>query len=139
MTGFIKISEAVSIALHTCVGLESGDTDFHSAKRIAETFGFSAHHTTKVVKQLVNAGILETERGPCGGTRLAKSPKKIKLLDIYTAVDGTPKQTACLLNPKICSGNSCKLGKFIADEKIRIMKLFNNTSLADILITKKTI
>jgi Rrf2 family protein len=42
----------------------------------------------KVLKPLVNAGVLYSYRGPGGGYQLAKPAKDVSLLDIVEAVEG---------------------------------------------------
>ena len=71
MLGLLNISEAMSIALHTCACLAADADHFRSARAISKEMGFSPHHFAKVVQQLARAGLLETERGPSGGAKLA--------------------------------------------------------------------
>lgn len=42
----------------------------------------------KILHQLVRANILRSKRGPRGGFSLARTPKKISMLDIIEAVEG---------------------------------------------------
>lgn len=42
----------------------------------------------RIFSRLHQAGLLKSQKGPHGGSRLAKSPKQITLADVYGALDG---------------------------------------------------
>ena len=129
MLGLLKISEAVSIAVHICVSLADDTRRYHSTRQVSEKLGFSTHHSAKVVQQLVRGGILKSGRGPTGGARLARAPKDITILEIGTAVNGDPHPNGCLLKPEICKGNCCVMGKFMAKENERLIAQFGVMTL----------
>ena len=137
MLGLLNISEAMSIALHTCAWLADAPESFGSARKISAKLGFSAHHFAKVVQQLARAGILETERGPAGGARLARPPADITLLEIYVAAGGTPAYSGCLLKHNICKGDGCALGKLMAKENKRLVSLLKNVTLESVVRSLK--
>lgn len=138
MTGLINIPESLSIAVHSCVFIASDASDaFKSVRVIAEEMAHSRHHATKVIKQLASAGILETERGPSGGARLAKAADKITLFEIYVAVCGAPVRHECILPKKKCNGTRCVIGKAIAEENKRLTALLKTTTVADIVKSTK--
>lgn len=137
MLGLLNISEAMSIALHTCACLATDPGRFHSARTISKQMGFSTNHFAKVVQQLAHVGLLETERGPTGGAKLARPAEKITLLDIYVAADGTPTYTGCLLKRNICDGKNCALGKMMARENRRLVALLKKVTLADVVDSLK--
>ena len=130
MLGLLNISESMSIALHTCVWLADGGDRYRSVRTISETLGFSPNHSAKVVQQLVRAGILETERGPAGGARLARPAAEITALQVHAAVGGSPEYIGCLLKTGVCDGTGCLLGKLLAQENKRLIALLNRTTLA---------
>lgn len=133
MLGLLNISEAMSIALHTCANLAGDPEHFHSARQISEKLGFSAHHFAKVVQQLVREGLLVTERGPAGGAKLAREPEKITLLDIYKAAGGSPTYKGCLLKHTVCQGDGCALGTLMATENARLVAMLENITLDSVV------
>ncbi len=137
MPGLLNISEAMSIALHTCAWLADECENFQPARIVAEHFGFSTHHFAKVVQQLARAGILETERGPAGGCRLAHPPSSLTLLDIYVAAGGSPNYNGCLLHHDICKGDGCILGQLISDENQRILEMLKSITLDTVVKSLK--
>ncbi len=56
----------------------------------------------KLLKPLIRADIVRSERGYSGGITLAKSPSEISVLDIIEAVDGKLSLNECVLNPTEC-------------------------------------
>ena len=131
MPGLLNIPESMSIALHTCLWIVDDPRAFRPSPAIAKELGFSYHHFAKVVQRLVHAGLLETERGPKGGIRLARDPKAISMLEIYAAAGGEPlRPHRCLLDPQICAGRACALGRLIESENDRLHKTMKQTTLA---------
>ncbi len=66
---------ALRVLVH--VGLAPGR--LVTISEIAECFGISKNHLTKVVHQLGRAGYLETVRGKFGGVRLSMAPEAVRL------------------------------------------------------------
>ena len=131
MPGLLNIPEGLAIALHVCLWIADGDRSFRPSPKIAKELGFSYNHFAKVVQKLVRAGVLETERGPRGGIRLARDPKAVSMLEIYEAAGGEPlRPHRCLLDPKICAGRACALGHLIESENDRLHKTMKHTTLA---------
>ena len=132
MPGLLNVPEGLSIAIHTCLWIaDAGDRPFRPSPEIAKNLGFSYNHFAKVVQRLVHAGLLETERGPKGGIRLARDPKAVTMLDVYEAAGGEPlRPHRCLLDPKICAGRACALGHLIEAESDRRHKTRKRTTLA---------
>ena len=132
MIGLLNVPEGLSIAIHTCLWIaDAGERPFRPSPEIAKTLGFSYNHFAKVVQRLVHAGLLETERGPKGGIRLARDPRKISMLDVYEAAGGEPlRPHRCLLDPQICAGRACALGRLIESENDRLHKTMQHTTLA---------
>ncbi|HPR68856.1 MAG TPA: Rrf2 family transcriptional regulator [Kiritimatiellia bacterium] len=133
MPGLIHIPEATSIALHLCLWIGDGDRVFRSSPALAKELGFSYHHFAKVVQRLVRSGLLETERGPKGGIRLARAPRTITLLDVYEAAGGEPlRPHRCLLDPKICAGRACAFGHLVERENELLHRKMKQTTLANL-------
>jgi Rrf2 family nitric oxide-sensitive transcriptional repressor len=70
---------------------------------VAEAYGISKNHLTKVAFDLGRAGFVETVRGRNGGLRLAKKPEEIGLGDVLRITESRSALVECF-NPKT---NSC--------------------------------
>lgn len=133
MIGILQIPESLSIALHTCLWIAEDDGVYRPSPQLAQELGFSAHHLAKIVQRLVHGGLLETARGRHGGIRLARPAQQITLLDIYEAAGGPPLHPhRCLLDPKICGGRACSIGRLIEQENGRLHTTMKHTTLASL-------
>lgn len=65
------------------------------ARDLSLVAGVPAPYLAKLMRQLVLAGLLHSQRGHHGGFVLALQPKHIRFLDIMRAVDGGPDPTRC--------------------------------------------
>lgn len=58
------------------------------SQSIAKAYDIPLEYLLKILQQLVRANVLRSKRGPRGGFSLAKTPKKITMLQVVEAVDG---------------------------------------------------
>lgn len=90
------MSEGVEWAVHSCLNLawaEAGEAV--SAAKLAAFFQLPAAYLNKQLQALVRAGILTSTSGPRGGFRLARTPERISLLDVVTAIEGAQEAFRC--------------------------------------------
>lgn len=72
-------------------------------QEVAEAYGISKNHLTKVAFDLGRAGFVETVRGRSGGLKLARKPEEIGLGDVLRVTENNSVMVECF-NPKT---NSC--------------------------------
>ena len=111
MSGVVQMSEAASIGIHTTLWLARKPDELSCSSDICRRFGFSEAHFAKVMQTLSRAGIVESVRGPRGGTRLARDPAGISLLEVFEVLDGALMADRCLLSPKVCPARCCPIGR----------------------------
>ena len=130
----IAISEAATLAIHALVYIANqGETKPISTGNVAEWFGFSEAHLSKVFQRLNKSGFLRSVRGPRGGFVLAKAPESITLLHIYEAIDGPiSRHGPCLLHKKECEFGDCVFGDLLESIPRQIEDHFSRTTLADL-------
>ena len=81
-------------AVHIMVLLAHGNSD--SAERaapsreLASSIGANAVVVRRIMAALSEAGLIHTRSGAQGGAWLARSPAKIRMSDIYAAVEDAP-------------------------------------------------
>jgi len=73
-------------ALHVMLALAYNDGKTLNSGLLAESIGANAVTVRKVIGQLAQAGLVDTQPGPKGGAQLAKSPKSITVDDVFDAV-----------------------------------------------------
>jgi Rrf2 family protein len=114
MAGVIQMSEAASIGIHTTLWLAQQPGELSRSSEICRRFGFSEAHFAKVMQALSRAGLVESVRGPRGGSRLARDPGAITLLEVFEALEGPLAADRCLLSPKVCPARCCPIGREMA-------------------------
>jgi Rrf2 family iron-sulfur cluster assembly transcriptional regulator len=80
------------------------------AEEIANKLSIPKEFVSKILQSLTESGIVISRKGKSGGFAIAKDPKKIKLLDIITAIDGLSMFNSCVLGFPHCNPeNPCPL------------------------------
>ena len=120
-SSILRISEAASLALHTTALLAAEPQRRIPASEIADRLNVSQAHLAKVLQRLARAGIVDSLRGPGGGSKLARPRNKITLLQIHEAVEGRLRRSRCLMGRPVCAGEHCILGELLetADTSVR--------------------
>lgn len=81
-----------AIAVHAATALayrvERGDTGWIGSPALAESIRTNPVVVRRIVMALASAGLIESQPGRGGGSRLAKPAGTITLADIYRAVEG---------------------------------------------------
>jgi len=96
----------------------------------------------KYLEQLIipfkKAGFVTSIRGPKGGYMLTKSPDMIRLWDILTLLEDHLSIVDCISDETVCDNTSdCPIRPIWGKAFNAMMKVFKETSLADILYTEK--
>jgi Rrf2 family protein len=79
---------------------------FAGAASIAEQVGAPKNYLGKLLKQLTEVGLLESQKGFGGGFRLAIPATKITLFDILEPLEGVSKWDGCFLGRSTCTDNT---------------------------------
>lgn len=127
------ISQTIEYALRAMnhlAGLGPGATA--SSESIAERTKVPRGYLSKVMRDLVVAGLVESQRGPSGGFCLARPANRLSILDIVNAVDPIRRIRQCPLgNPAHLS--LCPLHRRLDDALAMIEQEFRSTTLAELL------
>ncbi|GIK15983.1 MAG: Rrf2 family transcriptional regulator [Planctomycetota bacterium] len=102
------ISQTGQYALRACVYLaqEAGDAACSGA-RIAGRTGIPAKYLSKILGDLVHAGVLDATRGKGGGFRLRRPPADLRLLEILSPFESSLRDdSACPFRHGECSSRS---------------------------------
>lgn len=137
MQSVLKISEAASIALHAMTYIAFHDDEPATTKDIANNFGVSANHLSKVLQRLVKANLLKSIKGPLGGFEITKKCEDITFLEIYEAIDGKINTGCCLFGKDLCNCKTCIMGDFLNKTNKNVKEFFGNKRLSDFCKQKK--
>jgi Rrf2 family protein len=129
LTSVLKFSDATTLALHAMVYLANRGEQAATTKEIAEAYGFSEAHLSKVMQRLSRAGLVKSSRGPKGGFALAKASRDITLLNVYESIEGTLTPANCLLDRPVCGGN-CILGLLLGSVNRQVAELLAERKLS---------
>lgn len=102
---------------------------------IASAYDISESHLTKVVHQLVRAGVVESVRGKGGGIRLALPPEAIRIGQIVKASEGAAPIVECLGEERsaCCIAPVCKLTGILVDAFDALYASLDQYTLADLV------
>lgn len=90
------MSEGVEWAMHCCVNLSWVAPDQAvTAAKLAAFYELPTAYLNKQLQALARADIVVSTPGPRGGFRLARSPERISLMDIVTAIEGPDEAFRC--------------------------------------------
>ena len=78
----MKINKASLFALFAVLELASDPERQLSTSDIADKYGISTHHLAKVMRNLVQEGLVQAMRGAGGGYRFAGNVNRTTLLDV---------------------------------------------------------
>lgn len=104
------------------------------AYEIAEGLQLPGNYLSKILHTLVRAGVLQSERGPRGGFRLAKAGAAVSLAEVMAPFDSVGQQRSCLLGHAECSDEApCQLHDTWKRASDPLVGFFNKTKIADLL------
>ena len=105
-----------------------------SVRDLAHGLEIPQNYLSKILNQLVRAGVLVSSRGKHGGFQLARPASALTLLEVITPFDRPDQRKQCLLGQSTCSDETpCAahwrwraLGEEVAD-------FFRDTTVAELL------
>lgn len=129
------LSQTIEYALRAMThlaALEQGAA--MNSEMIADRTKVPKGYLSKILRDLVVAELVISQRGPNGGFTLARPADKISILDVITAVDPIQRIKKCPLgNP--AHVQLCPLHRRLDDAIGMIEREFKRTTLAEVLET----
>ena len=80
-----------------------------SARAISGASGVPLAMLTNILKMLGRAGVVVSERGACGGYRLARPPEGLNLYEVIVAIEGPVYFVRCMQPDDEVDGHPCGL------------------------------
>ncbi len=104
------------------------------ASTTADALGISRDYLSKIMHQLVRAGVLSSARGKRGGFGLAVPPTEVTLLSVVGQFDQIKASGSCLLGRPECSDSSaCSAHERWKAASEPLLSFFRETTVADLL------
>jgi Rrf2 family transcriptional regulator, iron-sulfur cluster assembly transcription factor len=88
--------------------------------------------TSKILRDLVRAGVLTSSRGPGGGYAMARDPGNVSLLEIMQIIDGSDQVDRCAVGLDLCNEFApCPLHDKFQPLRTAIRAYLEGTTLAE--------
>jgi Rrf2 family protein len=128
------VSQTAEYALRAMAGLATLPPDQPvRATDLSAATGIPSHYLSKVLRRLVLAGLLRSQKGQGGGFALARTPDQISFMDILTAVDAYPEDGRCAFGWDVCDEvHPCPLHGSWSRLNDQIRAWATGTTLADV-------
>lgn len=132
----MRLTSFTDYGLRMLMRMASAPDRAFSTAELAEEFGLSRNHLSKIVQRLASAGIVETRRGGGGGATLARPPSATRLGDVVRLLEEDHALVECFPNGQgLCTldGRCALKGRLRAAETAFLTEL-DRTTLEDIAL-----
>lgn len=112
------------------IAMHSVDGNNVELSEIATEQDIPKHFLSKILQQLVKQKLLVSMKGPNGGFRLSRPPRKIAIIDVVEAIDGLDIFNQCGYRSQPCDeSDPCPIHSDYKKIRERVYNLFLTTSL----------
>jgi Rrf2 family protein len=125
------MSQTADYALRAVVHLARSGGDPQTTQQIARATGVTPGYLSKVMQNLVKAGIVTSQRGLHGGFRLQKTPENLTILEVVNTVDPVQRIHECPLKLQTHTV-LCALHRRMDDLLAIIEERLGSTTVADL-------
>lgn len=127
------ISRTSGYALEALLVIAQRDGRMTRASQLAKELGIPANYLSKILNALARAHILESERGPSGGFRLARAADEISFLDAVSVFEDTGTVRQCMLGRGRCNDDdACPLHAQWKEVSSPLFDYLRDTRLGDL-------
>ena len=103
-----------------------------TADRISAEAGIPRRLLSRILAELSRAGLVRSEQGRGGGSRLARPPEDITLREAVEATEGPFGVTRCIMQDRTCgTGVPCAMHEAWLDGQRAILEYLEGQTLAD--------
>ena len=127
-------STATGYALQTLAALPD-DGGYYLARSLAKQLNLPGPYLAKILQNLVQAGILESVRGPKGGFRLARSAQSVTVGAIVEVMEGGNVLQRCIMGFTDCNAEvPCPLHPAWDQAKTQMTDSMTQVTLQDLQV-----
>ncbi|WP_291731471.1 Rrf2 family transcriptional regulator [Leisingera sp. F5] len=136
----MRLTSFTDYGLRMLMRMASQPGQGFSTAELAEEFGLSRNHLTKIMQRLARAGIVETRRGTGGGAFLCMPAESIRLGEIVALLEQGQALVECFSDGGgDCTINGCcRLKARLRQAETAFLEDLNQTTLADIALPART-
>ena len=126
-------SSTAEYALRAAAFLAQQSKGLTSSQAISEATKVPRGYLSKVLNDLVNAGIIDSRRGPSGGFALSRPASRITVLEVVNAVDPIHRIRECPLGLKEHKRRLCPLHRRMDEAIALVEQTFGRSTLAEMI------
>lgn len=132
----MRLTSFTDYGLRMLMRMASTPGQAFSSAALAEEFGLSRNHLSKVMQRLSRGGIVETRRGGGGGAMLARPPQDIRLGDVVRLLEEDLPLVECFNSEtNTCSlDGHCRLKARLRFAENAFLVSLDRSTLADIAL-----
>lgn len=129
----LRVGKMADYALVIMSAMASQPTGLMQMEVLAQATRLSLPTVRKLMRLLVNAGLVKSVRGVKGGYQLARMPEMIKVSHILSAVEGPVAITECCDEDSECElSGGCEMESHWSAINQLVIQLLGAISLADL-------
>ncbi len=130
----MQVSKTLDYAVRSLTYMSRQPVGRLSMKEISENQRIPLNYLAKIMRKLVNKGLVRSMVGPDGGYALRKSPREINLREIYEAIEGELRMIDCMDKDTLCVlYEKCPQLPVWDKLQISMIRILENTTLEDML------
>lgn len=130
----MKLTSYTDYTLRVLMYLALNQEKLATIQSIAQAYGISESHLTKVVHHLGKTGVIETLRGKAGGIRLARAASEISIGKVVREAEGDSPIVECFgANDSCRITPNCKLAGVLAKAVEAFYATLDACTLADLV------
>lgn len=132
----MRLTSFTDYGLRMLMRMASAPGTAFSTAELAEEFGLSRNHLTKIMQQLARGGIVETRRGGGGGAVLCSDPAGIRLGDVVRLLEQGQALVECFgpTGGDCTIEGCCRLKARLRLAEERFLEDLNRSTLRDIAL-----
>lgn len=129
----LRVGKMADYGLVIMNALAKQPTGLVSMEALSQQTHLSMPTVRKIMRLLVNAGLVRSLRGSKGGYQLARLPEFISVIHILAAVEGPVAITECCDEDASCElSGGCDMESHWSSINQLVMHILGNISLADL-------
>lgn len=132
----MRLTTFTDYTIRVLIYLAQDQEKLATVGELAESYGISRNHLTKVVHYLGQQGYIDTLRGKGGGIRLALNPETINIGQLVRQTERNSALVECF-NPdgSACRiASACHLAGLLAEAQEAFYRVLEKYTLADLII-----
>jgi len=129
----LQVSKSLDYAVRSLTYIAKEKASVFTIRDISQKQHIPQNYLAKIMRKLVQKGLLSSSPGPDGGYSLRKPTEDISLKDIYEAIEGDMQLIDCMEKNVVCElFDSCTQRSVWDHLQLHTLTFLNDISVKDI-------